>query len=400
MTSILTCIGASFSAGDVLLEIETDKAQMDVEAQDDGKLFKILQSDGTKSIKVGTRIAVMAGPDDDLGKLELPGDSSKSSKQEEKKSETTEQEKDSKTKKPQNESTKEPDGMNTSSSETQQSEPPSIPQERSSKPLYPSVQALLHENKLSASDIKKIPTSGPQGRLLKGDVLAYIGKIAKDYPKTQSTRIEKLASLDMSNIKIKQPIKTEETSMSIYNQPPTTTPKDLEQETAISLPISLKSIINAQKRVNEVLGTTLPLSEFIIRASDMANVQLPTYKSTEMSEDELFNSILGIESTKNIGYNTGRYFPIIASTSQLIQKQKKQQRRKKVDIFDELISVNSSHKSKSFSDVNVKSSEKDDHASDESMFSVNTKQGDEKRALHYLERIKTLLENEPGRLIL
>ena len=33
--------GDSFSAGDVLLEIEMDKAQMDVEAQDDGILAKI-----------------------------------------------------------------------------------------------------------------------------------------------------------------------------------------------------------------------------------------------------------------------------------------------------------------------------------------------------------------------
>ena len=33
--------GDSFSSGDVLLEIETDKAQMDVEAQDDGKMAKI-----------------------------------------------------------------------------------------------------------------------------------------------------------------------------------------------------------------------------------------------------------------------------------------------------------------------------------------------------------------------
>jgi pyruvate/2-oxoglutarate dehydrogenase complex dihydrolipoamide acyltransferase (E2) component len=52
--------GDSFVAGDVLLEIETDKAQMDVEAQDDGILAKITQGDGTKGIAVGTRIAVMA----------------------------------------------------------------------------------------------------------------------------------------------------------------------------------------------------------------------------------------------------------------------------------------------------------------------------------------------------
>ena len=34
--------GQAYSAGDVLLEIETDKAQMDVEAQDDGILARIL----------------------------------------------------------------------------------------------------------------------------------------------------------------------------------------------------------------------------------------------------------------------------------------------------------------------------------------------------------------------
>jgi acetyl/propionyl-CoA carboxylase alpha subunit len=39
---VLTEAGDSFSAGDVLLEIETDKAQMDVEAQDDGILAKII----------------------------------------------------------------------------------------------------------------------------------------------------------------------------------------------------------------------------------------------------------------------------------------------------------------------------------------------------------------------
>lgn len=36
-----TYTGDSFSTGDVLLEIETDKAQMDVEAQDDGQMAKI-----------------------------------------------------------------------------------------------------------------------------------------------------------------------------------------------------------------------------------------------------------------------------------------------------------------------------------------------------------------------
>lgn len=44
----LIWLGDSFAAGDVLLEIETDKAQMDVEAQDDGILAKIIVSESTR----------------------------------------------------------------------------------------------------------------------------------------------------------------------------------------------------------------------------------------------------------------------------------------------------------------------------------------------------------------
>jgi pyruvate/2-oxoglutarate dehydrogenase complex dihydrolipoamide acyltransferase (E2) component len=64
--------GDSFVAGDVLLEIETDKAQMDVEAQDDGILAKIIQGDGSKAVQVGTRIAVVAEPGDEISSLEMP----------------------------------------------------------------------------------------------------------------------------------------------------------------------------------------------------------------------------------------------------------------------------------------------------------------------------------------
>jgi pyruvate/2-oxoglutarate dehydrogenase complex dihydrolipoamide acyltransferase (E2) component len=57
--SFTTNKGDSFVAGDVLLEIETDKAQMDVEAQDDGVLAKIILPDGTQKVNVGKTIAVL-----------------------------------------------------------------------------------------------------------------------------------------------------------------------------------------------------------------------------------------------------------------------------------------------------------------------------------------------------
>ena len=51
--------GDSIKAGDVIAEIETDKATMEVEAVDEGILGKILVVDGTENVKVNAPIAVM-----------------------------------------------------------------------------------------------------------------------------------------------------------------------------------------------------------------------------------------------------------------------------------------------------------------------------------------------------
>ena len=60
--------GDSFSAGDVLCSIETDKASVDFEAQDDGVLAKILRTGPTaQDIAVGTPICVVIDDLADLG---------------------------------------------------------------------------------------------------------------------------------------------------------------------------------------------------------------------------------------------------------------------------------------------------------------------------------------------
>jgi pyruvate dehydrogenase E2 component (dihydrolipoamide acetyltransferase) len=53
--------GETIKAGDVIAEIETDKATMEVEAVDEGVLGRILVQDGTEGVKVNEPIAVMVG---------------------------------------------------------------------------------------------------------------------------------------------------------------------------------------------------------------------------------------------------------------------------------------------------------------------------------------------------
>ena len=64
--------GDSVSAGDILAEIETDKATMEFEAVDEGTIASIAVAEGTEGVKVGTVIAVLAGEDEDTAAAAAP----------------------------------------------------------------------------------------------------------------------------------------------------------------------------------------------------------------------------------------------------------------------------------------------------------------------------------------
>jgi pyruvate dehydrogenase E2 component (dihydrolipoamide acetyltransferase) len=61
----LVKVGDTVKSGDLMAEIETDKATMEFEAIDEGVITEILVAEGTDGVKVGTVIAVIAGEDDD-----------------------------------------------------------------------------------------------------------------------------------------------------------------------------------------------------------------------------------------------------------------------------------------------------------------------------------------------
>jgi pyruvate dehydrogenase E1 component beta subunit len=62
--------GEAVQAGDVLAEIETDKATMEVEAIDEGVLAKIVVPEGTEHVAVNTPIAVIAGNGEEAGAVD------------------------------------------------------------------------------------------------------------------------------------------------------------------------------------------------------------------------------------------------------------------------------------------------------------------------------------------
>ncbi|PMD20302.1 hypothetical protein NA56DRAFT_689789 [Hyaloscypha hepaticicola] len=367
--------GESFSAGDVLLEIETDKASMDVEAQDDGILAKITQGDGTKGIKVGSRIGVIAEPGDDLSSLEIPAEESSALSPPKEASKPAPEKK-----------SEAPPAPEPSKSTDTPAKKPSGPAKKQTYPLLPSVEHLIHEHGLESSAIDKMTPSGPNNRLLKGDVLAYLGSISSSYPTELSAKIDKLSHLDLSNIKLAAPASAPKAAKAAEAIPEAVVP-DLE----VAVPISMKAVIEVQKRIQSTLGVFMPLSTFIARATDVANDNLPRSKTQQATADELFNQVLGLNKVAT-GVR-GTFLPQITALSGTVPAAKLP-KRKEVDIID-ILSGKSRPVSKSLvgrplpglsGEVNV--------------FSVTVPKGDESRAKLFLDRVKMVLEEEPGRLVL
>src|SRR5215470_2859600 len=73
--------GDDVKSGDILAEIETDKATMEFEAVDEGKIAKILVPEGTDGVKVGQPIAILAGDGEQVS--ETPAAEAKSEEAEE-----------------------------------------------------------------------------------------------------------------------------------------------------------------------------------------------------------------------------------------------------------------------------------------------------------------------------
>uniref|UniRef100_UPI00056D9EC8 biotin/lipoyl-containing protein n=1 Tax=Rhizorhabdus wittichii TaxID=160791 RepID=UPI00056D9EC8 len=57
--------GDAVKSGDLLAEIETDKATMEFEAVDEGTIAKLVVAEGTEGVKVGAVIALIQGEDED-----------------------------------------------------------------------------------------------------------------------------------------------------------------------------------------------------------------------------------------------------------------------------------------------------------------------------------------------
>ncbi|XP_033751529.1 pyruvate dehydrogenase protein X component-like isoform X2 [Pecten maximus] len=134
--------GDAIAPGDDLCDIQTDKAVVTMDTDEEGILAKILVQENTTDIKVGTLIALLVEEGDDWQNVQVPTDVGSPAG----------------------------GGSDKSGGESPGAESPVAPSTNVG-PIGPSVRKLMEEYNLFGVSV---PGTGPHGRLTKGDILNYI----------------------------------------------------------------------------------------------------------------------------------------------------------------------------------------------------------------------------------
>jgi pyruvate dehydrogenase E2 component (dihydrolipoamide acetyltransferase) len=155
--------GDDVKSGDILAEIETDKATMEFEAVDEGKIAKILVPEGTDGVKVGAPIAIMAAEGESVDTSAPKPDT---------------------TAPPPPKAAPEPKADATPKS----APPPQAPVETPAAPPEPAAAPRAEGDRIKASplarklaqaqniDLAGLAGSGPGGRIVRADIDAAAGK--------------------------------------------------------------------------------------------------------------------------------------------------------------------------------------------------------------------------------
>lgn len=177
----------SFAPGDVMLEIETDKAEIAVESTEEAKLVKILVENGAKDVPIGTPIGIIADISDDVSQINIDELLAKSA--------SSNAASASAPSAAAPEPTPAPEKPVAEPSQTPASAPtPSNPHRVR---VLPSAMRLLKKHNISPESVQG---SGPLGRITKGDVLAKIGHISSDHVVQEQSRLAQLSKLDLDNV--------------------------------------------------------------------------------------------------------------------------------------------------------------------------------------------------------
>jgi pyruvate dehydrogenase E2 component (dihydrolipoamide acetyltransferase) len=278
--------GDEVHSGDILAEIETDKATMEFEAVDEGKIGKILVPEGTEGVKVNQPIAVL------LGEGEKPGNGSDipQAMQSIKEAMTAEEKPAAPTTAPAKKEAPKPAAPAPKPVEAKSEVPKPTPQQRPSTEQRVFASPLAKRLAAQAGiDIAAVQGSGPRGRIVKADVeeakksgvKAPAAKPAAQAP-GQTATVSGIAPLPDARLFYKPEDYTEipHDSMRKSIAKRLTTSKALIPHFYLTIDCNIDHLLEARARLNAAApkgegAYKLSVNDFVVKASAMALMRVP-----------------------------------------------------------------------------------------------------------------------------
>lgn len=312
--------GDAVAPGDVIAEIETDKATMEVEAVDEGMMGKILIGEGTEHVAVNKPIAVLLEEGEDRSALESysPGDAAAAAPQAEPpKAEASAPEPEPKPEAPQEEAPE----LESSPERQQAAEarPQAMPEEQPAQEaakangqagrifVSPLAKRLADENDI---DLAALTGTGPHGRIVKSDIEKALKEgvpAAETKPAAEETRGGQM----VPSLPSAQPVPamSDDAIFSLYEKGSyelvphdnmrrviaerLTVAKSTIPHFYLSVDCVIDALLAARKRVNDLSPEDGPKSfkisvnDMIIKAMAMALQKVPAANATWTEEGVL-----------------------------------------------------------------------------------------------------------------
>uniref|UniRef100_A0A0A8YPZ3 Acetyltransferase component of pyruvate dehydrogenase complex n=1 Tax=Arundo donax TaxID=35708 RepID=A0A0A8YPZ3_ARUDO len=280
--------GDKVAPGEVLCEVETDKATVEMESMEEGYLAKIIHGDGAKEIKVGEIIAVTVEEAEDIEKFKdykapssavsgAPAESKSQSEPAEPKGEK--------------EASKVPEPNSTKTEEASHSGDRVF--------STPVAKKLAEDNSVPLSSIKG---TGPDGHILKADIEDYLASVAKGAKKTEAAAAPGLGYVDLPNTQIRKV-----TANRLLQSKQTIPHYYLTVDTRVDKLIKLRSQLNPLQDTSG--GKKISINDLVIKAAALALHKVPECNSSWM--DDFIRQYHNVNINVAVQTEHGLFVPVI-----------------------------------------------------------------------------------------
>ena len=305
-------VGDEVKPGDIIAEVETDKATMEVESIDEGILERVLFSDGTEGISVNSLIAILKSKNDTekdvKAVLEKHGVSDNLVHVNSSKAKIKEEIKGLEEKVPEINQSVAVDSIEMNNGDNKKviekstinNDLSSFTKSNNQFSASPLAKRMALQNNI---DLKNINGSGPKGRIVKIDIDNYLNINNK--------------LTNISSIKTKVNITKKNSSMRKVIADRLSTSKKEVPHFYLSIDCNVGQLITAREEINREIDKDLKLSvnDFIIKALATALLNVPEANCAWGDDEMIFFG--GVDISVAIAVEGGLFTPVIKNANYL-----------------------------------------------------------------------------------